>query len=210
MSTQLSTEVRSRPKPSTSEIFSVSLETLRLLHGAASSRWANRREYEWKLSYAIWTALAGYIATIVLGKDSVFRPLEPHLLDLATWAVIGCLAFAIFIHCFYLNGMVARTVNDLYLVDDIEKAILQLDPWVSARVPGKHLNSTFLRQPGNNVRYGLYAQISITILLSILAGWFTFRPRSTPAPPNGAPVINLFCPVQSPTPQQPIAPRRHS
>jgi hypothetical protein len=191
------TTTPSEKEPSATEVFSLSLETLRLLHGAASSRWANRREYEWKLSYAIWTALAGFIATIVVSKDSVFKPPTPRIDDPATWAVMVCLAFVVFIHWFYLNGMVKRTINDLFLVDDIEKAILQLDPWVHRRVPDKHLNSTFLRRPGNNVRYGLYAQVSITVLLSLLAGWFTFRDRLIPPVAIDSPAPTISWPSSS-------------
>jgi hypothetical protein len=53
---------------------SSAIDALKELHGTVFQRWQNRREYEWKLSYAIWGVLATFIAVVIFGKDTQFRP----------------------------------------------------------------------------------------------------------------------------------------
>lgn len=44
------------------------LDILRSIRESAYSRWEKRRDYEWKLIFAIWTALAAFIA-ITISQD---------------------------------------------------------------------------------------------------------------------------------------------
>jgi hypothetical protein len=88
--------------------------------------------------------------------------------------------------------MVARTLNDLDFVDDVEQAIRKLDPWVSRHVSDEHLNSNFLKNTGLDRRYGLRAQISITILLSVAAAWFVFGDKIIPVATNVS-AVNVNC-----------------
>ena len=83
------------------EVFSLPLEVLRSLHAASANRWEKRRDYEWKLSYAFWTALAGFIATVLFGKDAHFE--TPGNGKLVFWLALlfGC-------HAYYLWNMVSR------------------------------------------------------------------------------------------------------
>ena len=165
------------PKPHASENFSLSLEALRTLHAAASTRWANRRDYEWKLSYAIWTALAGFIATVVLAKDSAFVPFQIDWHRLPTWILAIFLTLPTALHLYYLWGMVARTLNDLDLFDEVEHAIRKIDPWVAAHISTRFFNSDFIARTRLSRRYGLVAQVGITFLLSVTAFWFVSRSR---------------------------------
>lgn len=167
------------------EAFSLPLEVLRTLHAASANRWEKRREYEWKLSYAVWTALAGFIATVLLGKDSRFEP--PQFRYVAGW-----LGFTWALHGFYLVNMVQHTLEDLRAQTEIEYAIRELAPLVEKKFIGAGMRE---RHPALQ-RYGLIAQLGITLILCSAAGWFSYRH------PQQVDVAPASPTVQAPSPKE--------
>jgi hypothetical protein len=167
----------------------MSLGVLKAILETASTRWSNRRDYEWKLSYAFWTALAGFIATITIGKDSKFTA--------PPWQyLVGWLTGTIVLHGWYLHAMVDRTLQDIRLQHDVEFAMHQLDPWVRENLPNRNLGAGVARRSWLNQRYGVVAQIGITVLLSWAALWFSLaRSKSPDDGRSGASTqpINVTC-----------------
>ena len=184
----------------------VELEILKALHSAKFNRWEKRRSYEWLLSYAIWGALAGFIAVVAFGKDSRFEAPSPWILTLI-------LGFTVAVHAFYLYFMVENTLVDLAAQHELEAMIKQLSSYeerpaddqdqpnplprtVSETADSRitlWLKTVILRwkaiiMPFLKPRYGFLAQTAITILLCMAAEWAALRPAplpmaSTPAQP---------------------------
>lgn len=167
--------------------YDLRIEVLRLLQSSTLSRWANRREYEWKLSYAFWAALAGFIATVTLGKDSKFTP--PPIEYLAIW-----LGAMILLHGYYLYCMVDRTLQDIEAQCDIELTLHKLDSWVEKNLPSCNLGAGMGERSWLNKRYGLVAQMGITLLLSTAALWFGIaRGKVTDEPRSNPTVVTVTC-----------------
>lgn len=173
----------------------ISLEVLRTLHQACLTRWTNRRDYEWKLSYAFWTAIAGYITFIVFGKDSRFSepPPKGYLL---VWLFL-MIAF----HVYYLINMIDRTLNDVEAQSDIELVIHGLDPYVAQKLRKIHLGGSMKKytddpdaEPEDRSwfykHYGLWSQAGITVLLSFAAWWVSYHTTKGGPPPENKIVIS--------------------
>ncbi len=174
----------SEPAKSDSSTAVDPLEVLRTLHDAASFRWEKRRGYEWSLSYAIWTALAGLIAAMLFGKDS-------HLaIPALKWAV-AMLVIPVALHFFYLFFMVRNTLHDLVVQSKIERDVLAL-----LDVPPRHLVSADLQAMCGDTRwwktrYGLIAQVGVTIFLCGIAAWVAATQRQKP--PSSVPAVCSCC-----------------
>lgn len=156
---------------------SVKLQYLEALRLAAYNSFNDRRSYEWKLSLAIWTALAVLVAGLVhpIRTDEVFPFHGKRYGFLA--AGIGFLVIAL--HTYFNNGMaranaIDRTKQRIY-EDQIrasisfiktekyadEKAILKKQ--VEMRPKSPELPYMQWRQ------WGHLAQIGVTFLLTITA-----------------------------------------
>jgi hypothetical protein len=118
-----------------------------------------------EVSYAFWTALAGFIATVILGKDSKFS--APPVPYLAGWLIVMFL-----LHGYYLICMVNRTLQDIHAQYDIEMTMHKLDAWVEANLSSINLGAGMGKRSWWNQRYGVVAQLGITLLLSSVAFWF--------------------------------------
>lgn len=166
------------------------LDVLKALHDASYNRWEKRRNYEWLLSYAIWGALAGFIATVVFGKDSKFTP--PSVFLLTVWLFV-----VVVTHWLYLYFIVEGTLRDLRAQAVIERAMtrlagggrrLPLTPRLLSIIGRKHpfrfRNFRIRRfllfwRP----RHGLIGQVTITVILCVVAAWASME-SSKPASPN--------------------------
>jgi hypothetical protein len=94
-----------------------SLETLKALRESVANRWEKRREYEWKLSFALWTAIAAFIA-IVIGKDISIK------MNAGVEMVVAICGGAItLLHYVYLLGIIKNTLNDLDKLKWVEEAM---------------------------------------------------------------------------------------
>jgi len=160
-----SRELFSKQRPKTTQ-----LEILQALHTANFNRWDKRRNYEWLLSYAVWVGLGAFIAIVVLGKDSQFRAPDRQ------WITIVTLALVMVAHAGYLYFMTESTIRDLKAQRLIEKVMC-------AAVDDEEFKAAFLRtqlfheKPESKwlgwwtARYGLLAQVLITIILCLTAYW---------------------------------------
>jgi len=95
------------------------LEILKTLKDLTFERWRKRREYEWKLSFGLWTAIAAFIA-IVLGKDNRING------DVAAGVAFGAGLLITVVHGAYVSGIIHGTLNDLDRQKSVEKALWQL------------------------------------------------------------------------------------
>jgi hypothetical protein len=166
------------------------LDVLKALHEASYNRWEKRRSYEWLLSYAIWGALGGFIATIFFGKDS--KPTPPSALLLTVW-----LSVVVATHFLYLYFIVEGTLRDLRAQGVIERAMTRLAGG-GRRLPltPKRLSIVGRKHPFRfrnfrirrflvfwRPRHGLIGQVMITLILCQVAAWASMA-SSKPASPN--------------------------
>ena len=166
------------------------LEALKLIHGASTTRWDKRRGYEWTLSYAVWTALAGFFAVVALGKDSLLHN-PPVLLT------VPCLAGIFLVHLFYLWIMASRTIEDLKTQKTVEDnafmlvtgVLLEAKPaaqescWYGALK--HHLETRDVLPPRLVRRYGVVCPIIFTFILALIAGWGAFQTNTSGTLKNG-------------------------
>jgi hypothetical protein len=83
------------------------LEILKAIRESAFARWEKRRDYEWKLSFGIWTAPAAFIA-ITLSRD-----LKVELTSMViNYAAVGAI-FIFLAYAFYLTGIIEHTIVDV-------------------------------------------------------------------------------------------------
>jgi hypothetical protein len=98
------------------------LDTLKALRESVSQRWERRREYEWKLSFALWTAIAAFIG-IAISKDNTLKDVS----GAASWMIaIGLTITAL--HTLYLVGIISNTLNDLRKLGWVEEVMRQALP----------------------------------------------------------------------------------
>jgi len=172
------------------------LDVLKALHEANYNRWEKRRSYEWLLSYSIWGASAGFIVTVVFGKDSKFTPPSEFPLVLGLFVVVVT-------HFLYLYFIVEGTLRDLRAQAVIEHAITRL-LGAGRRLPltPKRLSMTGGKHPFRfrsyrmrrlllfwRPRHGLIGQVMITVILCFVAAWANVE-SSKPAAPNHQPTAN--------------------
>src|SRR5271154_3462507 len=79
------------------------LAVLKAIRESAYARWEKRRDYEWKLSFGLWTAMAVFIA-IVVGND--FKIQISDAVKLYTAACAGIITLT---HLLYLIGIIRNT-----------------------------------------------------------------------------------------------------
>jgi hypothetical protein len=139
------------------------LEALKAVRESAFGRWEKRRDYEWKLSFGLWTAIAAFIA-ITFGKDFNIQYDES-----VKWA---CAIFGLLLlgaHVYYLIGIIENTIGDVkrqyWAEESIEKYLKDLKT-----------NFSDLEKPSVYRRYG-YTQAAITLILVIAANFAVWAPR---------------------------------
>jgi len=135
-----------------------SLEILKAIRESAFARWEKRRDYEWKLSIGIWTALAAFIA-ITLQKDFGLHVIPAAVIY---WAKrFAALIFGA--HALYLFGIIEHTITDVRTQYAVEEAL-------ATRVTGKSFVLPKSKLRGNPLvaRVG-YFQALITLVLAIAA-----------------------------------------
>lgn len=93
------------------------LETLKALRESVSQRWERRREYEWKLSFALWTAIAAFIG-IAIGKENTLKDVH----GVVQWIIIAGLTIT-GLHAFYLFGIISNTLDDLQKLTWLEEVM---------------------------------------------------------------------------------------
>lgn len=130
------------------------LDILKAIRESSCSRWEKRRDYEWKLSFGLWTAMAAFIA-IVLSKD--FKVTSGG--NVPRWTGFAGLAIAI-AHALYLIGIITNTLSDL-----------EVQYWTENQMANHLKNHTGF--PGGKDRprtfwskYNGYMQVAITAILA--------------------------------------------
>jgi hypothetical protein len=143
-------------------------EVLRTMHSGSLKRWENRREQEWKLNYAVWTALAAFIAGIVLAvKDVEIR--QP-----ADWIVCGAGLILFGAHFLYLWPMTSRGIAEIEMQADAEKAMNEMLPF--RKLNTKNFGGGIHGHWPIEKRYGLVAPLAITAFLLAVTGWLLLNP----------------------------------
>lgn len=165
----------------------VTLDMLKALRESAAHRWEKRREYEWKLSFGLWTAIAAFIA-IVIGKENQIKD-GPLVIG-----VIAVLGISItLLHFFYLHGIIRNTLNDLRKLEWVEEVMYRkLLPDLPAGVDAEW---PCLNQ-GRILRYHGYLQAAITLVLCGCACAAIMAPKgSKPVVAGTAAVTNVSTPT---------------
>ena len=141
------------------------LEILKAIRESAFARWEKRRDYEWRLSFGIWTALAAFIA-ITLSRD-----LKVELTSMVTtYAAVG--AISIFLaHAFYLTGIIEHTIVDVKTQYLVEESLASRLPTGLSPLP-----KTTVRESRLLARVG-YFQAIITAILATAAVLSLVAPR---------------------------------
>jgi hypothetical protein len=198
------------------------LNAWKALHEVSFSRWEKRRNYEWLLSYAIWGALAGFIAVVIFGKDSQFRPPE------ASWQPAAWLFLILVVHGCYLFFIIDGTLRDLEAQRVIEQAMCQLTDQNEGSTGQKFKDEFLATQLFRGFddwrtakwfrdRHGLWGQLALTSLLCV-AAWASIQNRPRTQETTGASQVNpggYFCqgctfgqpPAASPNEPAPTQPR---
>lgn len=149
------------------------LQYMEVLRSAAYDSFNDRRSYEWKLSLAIWTALAVLVAGLV--QPLVF-PLQGHRYGIVA-SIVGFLI--VLLHIFFNNGMARANAIDkikgrIY-ENQIESALKLEDTETYLTEKGELERVKQLRPSAPKYRWtqwwqwGHLAQIGITALLAATA-----------------------------------------
>jgi hypothetical protein len=141
------------------------LDVLKTLNELAFERWAKRREYEWKLSFGLWTAIAAFVA-IVLGKDNHLSGFPATLCAITLGLVITT------VHALYLYRIFDGTLGDLDRQDRVEKALwksLSSDELKNLAPPDKPL-----RYPRHGI---LQAAITLVLCMCAVAAIYIAHPQ---------------------------------
>jgi len=147
------------------------LEILTFLHSAGLQRWKDRRDNEWKLNYAIWAAIAGLDALLLLHRDALY--ISPW------WTIPGILLCAL-CHGLYLLPTTERAISEIELQCDVEHGIRVLlsNEAIRNEVKTRHLGGAIRKYEIGTTKqqnwlwkhYGVFAPLGITIALLVLAG----------------------------------------
>jgi hypothetical protein len=152
----------------------VRLQYLEALRQAAYQSFNDRRSYEWKLSLAIWTALAIVVVGLVRLQTGEVFPLHGPLYGIVA-TVVGILI--VVLHIYFNNGMARANAIDKtrfqHCASEMESILdLKTDPKVQALI-----DQLPAPPKGKWMRWwqwGHLAQIGITILLTIVAVGFVW------------------------------------
>lgn len=122
---------------------------------------SDRRDFEWKLSMAIWTSMTIYLSALVVGKGSM--TVEPRLL---IWGTFSSALFLTLIHAVWLFGTGKANALDksqAFEAADAMREVLHLrwSPKLQARVDRKRDSGSF--------GWSQLSQLLITALLGLLA-----------------------------------------
>jgi hypothetical protein len=156
------------------------IELLQTLHAASLTRWANRRDYEWKLNYAVWVAMAGLIALLVTKHVGIER---------TDFRAIGWLAVTsiavVLIQLLYLIPITSRGICEIEMQTDLEKAMhKELSPDAQQMVKTANLGAGMERRGALDKHYGVYAPLVVTAILAIIASFLLLHPISDATTPK--------------------------
>ena len=154
------------------EIKSLKLDALKAIRESAYQRWEKRRNYEWQLSFSIWTALAAF-SGIVIGKE--FQIAERYWTALAV-GVIG-ISMAV-MHRYYILKMFEHTIADVHIQRWAEKEIYKLAFTADMPVGDPKFPNDVFHPPLS--KYGR-VQAFITLVLALAAVGAVLAPRNQPA-----------------------------
>ncbi len=155
------------------------IEVLKAIRESAYARWEKRRDYEWKLSFGLWTAMAAFIAIVV---GNTFKIQISDAVKYNTGACAGLITLA---HLLYLIGIIRNTIADLKIQYWAEDRIAEhVKPFEDNHnvandlraFPGAHK-----RPRGFWVKYYGFAQVGITLILAIASYLAISADRMPPA-----------------------------
>lgn len=154
------------------------LEVVKTLHAAALERWKDRRDNEWKLNYAIWTAIAAVDGALFFRKQPFAIP--------SGWIVTG-IVLAIVFHATYLWPAIKRAISEIEMQKDAELALLKLldSEGMSKVFRVEHIGGAIDRYDDKGrfwsglwKHYGFYAPIGLTAALLVFGGLLARRQDS--------------------------------
>jgi hypothetical protein len=145
------------------------LDILKTLHASAIDRWKDRRDNEWKLNSAIWTAIA-------LADGALFLHGAPS--DQVSLGLLALIAFVILlVHFLYLFFVTERAISEVELQLDTELAMRRMigDEQTRNRIETTSLAGGFDRWKlkgafWNGIwrHYGILLPITVTLCLLFL------------------------------------------
>jgi len=148
------------------------LQILQTLHAASLNRWTNRRDYEWKINYAIWAAMIGLIAILVTNHIGFTTPDTMTVLSLIVTA-IG----VIVIQILYLIPVTSRGIKEIEMQTDLEEAMRsQLKREVQHLIKVGDLGAGMRHRTPLDKHYGMFAPVAVTSMLLLVASILLVHP----------------------------------
>jgi hypothetical protein len=179
------------------ERMKVEIDALKAIGASAFQRWEKRRNYEWQLSFSIWTASAAFIGIVLNGNFTVASKER-----VALWVAVAGVLITAF-HGIYLWRMFSDTIGDAHITRWAEQKLYET-AFSNQTIPQSVMTKTGtpkVQQLYPDMRkYGVI-QIAITGVLALAAFGAIHAPRNPPGSSNPPVVINTSA---TPTVIQPV------